>query len=207
MNRFLGLASDALTDFTVHLGKQWPFLQSNFPTFLRNAEPSFMRRIIWGRDGKTPYLGRFYINAEPLMPDGSNPWDANGNLRPGYVIPEGVLPHVHVHHFYRSDDDGELHNHPWKWALSIVLAGGYSEERRTKDDHVERRLVKPFSINFITENTFHRVDLLDEKNGAWSIFIAGPRTQSWGFWNRVTKKFTSWEKFLKTDKIEVHRNG
>lgn len=120
---------------------------------------------------------------------------------------------IFVHHFLSSDQGTNFHNHPWKWGISIVLFGGYFEERTSNptmiDENtshyeklaiqnyaapmrIERREVKPFSINFIRKSDFHRVDLRDEKRGAWTLFIAGPRTSEWGFLDRNTREFKHW---------------
>lgn len=167
-----------------------------FPVSLGHAPSVFKRRVIWDREGLTPYLARFYITQPPTMPDGSEPFGPSGNPRPGIqwrTSRAGVS--VFVHYFYRSDDDHALHNHPWKWALSLVLAGGYSEERRVGNS-VVRRLVKPGSFNLITSDTFHRVDLLDADRGCWSVFIAGPKFKGWGFWDRDTGEFIPWREFI-----------
>ena len=97
---------------------------------------------------------------------------------------------IYLHHFHTGDQDKELHNHPWRWSFGFILTGGYLEERRMPDDSVVERQVKPGTINFITEKVFHRVKLYQED--AWTIFFAGPRTQSWGFWDRDTKVFRDW---------------
>jgi hypothetical protein len=96
---------------------------------------------------------------------------------------------IYFHHFHSSDQGDELHNHPWRWAISFIFRGGYWEEIKTPDDHVVRRLVKAPTFNFINNKHYHRVDLLDEQKGSWSIFFAGPRSNDWGFWNRHTNKF------------------
>jgi hypothetical protein len=103
---------------------------------------------------------------------------------------------IYLHHFHSSDQGDELHNHPWEWGLSLILAGGYSEEFREgyseRDWWVNRREKNPGEVNMIRSGDFHRVDLHDEKKGAWSLFFAGPRTQDWGFWDRHTKAFKDW---------------
>jgi len=129
---------------------------------------------------------------------------------------------IYLHHFHSSDQGEELHNHPWAWGLSIILAGGYYEERAhnpvtwemqpytplpgTGEGHIkeiglpgtpvyiEKRDIKPGKVNIISPRDFHRVDLKDEKNGAWSLFFAGTRTKSWGFLNRHTSEFTDFRK-------------
>jgi hypothetical protein len=110
---------------------------------------------------------------------------------------------IFLHHFHRSDMDigtdglGLLHNHPFDWSVGFILAGGYWEERRQEDGSVIRRKVKPFTFNFISREDFHRVDLLDEQNGAWTLFFTGSRkNNSWGFWDRITREFIDWKKVV-----------
>lgn len=168
----------------------------HFPTSLDRAPAKFKRRVIMDREGGSPYLARFYLTHPPTMPDGSEPFDAGGNPREGVRWRDKSAPlSAYVHYFYRGDDDGALHNHPWQWAVSLVLSGGYSEERRV-GDRVERRAVRPLSLNVLRSGDFHRVDLLEPERGCWSIFVVGPRFQDWGFWDRVSKKFTPWREFI-----------
>lgn len=154
-------------------------------------------RVIYDRSGRFPYLSRYYLTGTPRMPDGSEPF-AGGEPRKGIIWPES--PALYLHHFHRGDDDKALHNHPWRWAVSLVLVGGYSEERRVTEPRttyrVERRLVRPGALNFISHNTFHRVDLLDPAEGSWTLFLTGPRVSSWGFWDRVTHEFIPWREFI-----------
>ena len=105
---------------------------------------------------------------------------------------------IFIHHFHRSDMDmgtegyGLLHNHPFDWSFSFVLTGGYSEERRGSGpwNYVLRKTVRPFTFNFISNKIYHRVDLLDEEGGCWSIFFTGSRkNNTWGFWDRITNEF------------------
>jgi hypothetical protein len=115
-------------------------------------------------------------------------------------LKDRVFANIFIHHFHRSDMDmgtnglGLLHNHPFNGSFSFIISGGYWEERRQPDGSVTKRLVKPFTFNFISKRDFHRVDLLDEKEGAWSIFFTGSRkNNTWGFWDRITKEFIPFE--------------
>lgn len=130
-------------------------------------------------DGR-PYLTRWYV-----WPPGprSGP-DDDG------VTPKSPLA-IFIHFFHRGDDDRDQHNHPWARSISLVLVGGYREER---GDTV--RVVKPWSLNVIGKNDFHRVDLLEPKKGCWSIFIAGTNVQSWGFKLRESGRFVPWREYL-----------
>lgn len=149
-------------------------------------------RIIYDRAGRSPYLSRWYIFGAPKMPDGSQPFDEYGGPRDGVIWGDKRWG-LYLHRFHRGDDDVELHNHPWRWALSLILAGGYVEERRVGDAVIVRK-VCPGTLNRIDADDFHRVDLLE--HDAWSLFLVGPKFQGWGFWNRSTGRFTPWREFI-----------
>lgn len=149
-------------------------------------------RIIKDRNGRSPYLSRWYLIGAPKMPDGSWAFDLNGNPRPGALWSRKRFG-VYLHRFHSGDDERELHNHPWRWAVAVILAGGYVEERRDGDRVVVRR-VRPGRVNVIRSSDFHRVDLFGRD--AWSLFIAGPKFQGCGFWNRVSKRFWPWREFI-----------
>jgi hypothetical protein len=143
-------------------------------------------RVITGRDATDEYLSRWYIKGQkPTVNDQGNPV---GEHRPADDL------EIYLHKFHRSDNDGALHNHPWQWAFSVVLAGGYSEERRAPDNTVYRKNVFPLSVNGVRHGDFHRVDLFE--GDAWSIFVVGPRVTSWSFWDRHTNQETPWREFL-----------
>lgn len=149
-------------------------------------------RVIMNRSGEAPYLSRYYLWNKPKMADGSSPFDSLGNPKPEAIWKTGVG--VYLHKFHQSDDDeGALHNHPFRWSCSLILVGGYLEYRRLHDSIV-KRLIKPFRLNWIDCDDFHRVELLQKD--AWSLFIVGPRTQSWGFWNPIDLSVTPWRQFL-----------
>ena len=80
----------------------------------------------------------------------------------------------YLHRFVGSDPDRGYHDHPWRWALSIILAGWYIEEKRD-GAHVRKLL------NFLTGDTFHRV-VLPENGDVWTLFVHRVgRVKSWGF--------------------------
>ena len=136
-------------------------------------------RVIFDRDGLNPYLSRYYLLFRDRGDEASR-------------FPFNVF----LHFFHRGDDDEALHNHPWKWSVSVILKGGYVEERRV-GLRIIRKVLRPGRINIIRADDYHRVDLLQPKRGAWSLFIAGPRTgKSWGFWDRDTRVYTPWRTFI-----------
>ncbi len=162
-------------------------------------------RVIYDQVGQSPYLSRYYLIGRPTHPDGHDPFDYYGDPRPGTTWPEKSWG-LYLHRFHRGDMDRELHNHPWSWSVSLILAGGYLEERR-EGLSVTQRVLSPGRLNFIGGDTFHRVDLLEQD--AWTLFLVGPKTQSWGFWDRATGFFTPWREFIsaKRDATSVMRDG
>lgn len=75
---------------------------------------------------------------------------------------------VYLHRFVGSDPDRGLHDHPWAWAASIVLAGWYREVRR-------RGLRDVRWFNVLTGDTFHRVLLPAQLDEVWTLFIVPAR--------------------------------
>lgn len=149
-------------------------------------------RVIMDLDGRSPYLSRYYLRGRPRMPDGSEPFEPGGGTKEGAIDPPGWG--LYLHRFHRGDLDRELHNHPWRWSLSLILAGGYLEERRQGDRIVRRRL-RPGAINWIGQDDFHRVDLTDGE--CWSLFVAGPKVSGWGFWDRSSGEIIPWRTFVR----------
>lgn len=148
-------------------------------------------RIIRDRAGNEPYLSRWYLTGRPRMPDGSNGITADGQIARG-ALPAPPMA-LYLHQFHQSDDCGSLHNHPFAWSFSLILAGGYHEEI-TLGRRIVRRTLHPFSLNYIRHDTHHRVDLLE--HDAWTLFLAGPKVASWGFADRTTGAYTAWRDFL-----------
>ena len=153
-------------------------------------------RVIYDRAGGSPYLSRWYVFGAPVANDGKPVFGYDGNPREGVTWDDRKGPvALYLHRFHRGDDDDDLHDHPWKWSIAIILAGGYSEERRVRGtDRVIRRAIKPWTINVIRGDDFHRVDLIEDDS--WSLFIAGPRVSSWSFWDRHTGETVPWRTFI-----------
>jgi hypothetical protein len=89
---------------------------------------------------------------------------------------------IYLHRFVGADGDLEVHNHPFD-AISIVLAGGYTEE-----------VVKEFSIrhglgivlrqvtrfNRISADKYHRI--AETQPDTWTLFIHNKRKgRTWCF--------------------------
>lgn len=153
--------------------------------------------VIYGGDG-TPYLSRYKL------------------------FDTGDRGHrLFLHQFHRGDEDREVHNHPWSWAVSLILSGGYDEDRMVRGMmhlsragnaqylsdvmHLETLYFKPGDLNFIDNNTYHRVTL---PNGeAWSLILSGPKTSGWGFVDLTSFRYTPWRDFIKAKGLHVQEEG
>jgi hypothetical protein len=81
---------------------------------------------------------------------------------------------------FSHDKDRLLHNHPWEWSWSLVIRGGYVEDRREIDGPVRRRRLWPGMINVLGPRTFHRITDLKGAE-TWTFFRAGKKNAGWGF--------------------------
>lgn len=118
------------------------------------------------------YMGRWWL---------FNRFDLPG----GPQYPE--LPSVRLHHILRPDTEPHPHNHPWD-ARTIILRGWYREER---DDGFHTRLAGETAT--INASTFHRIVKVSS-GGVWTLFITGPKLQSWGF--RTEHGVIPWREYL-----------
>jgi hypothetical protein len=104
---------------------------------------------------------------------------------------------VFIHKILRSDDDRDLHDHPWNF-WTFLLWGRYTEEvpvdQRWKDGPKIKCRFGPGSLIRHKASDCHRLELdttFEQKSAAeghwrvfkpvWTLFIAGPRLREWGF--------------------------
>jgi hypothetical protein len=136
--------------------------------------------VVITTNGK-PYLTRFFLTGKPTYEEGEG-----GRLM--------------LHYFWTSDRDRALHNHPAA-GVSLILKGGYYEERRTQLPNgtftpSRIKVCNPGSINKLGLADFHCATLLDERKGAWTLFYFSKRVRDWGFLTREDNKFIPWREFL-----------
>ncbi len=108
---------------------------------------------------------------------------------------------VNLHFFHRSDEDQDLHNHPWP-GRSLILTGGYVEERLAADGTIGTRTFRPGDVNQLEPGTFHRVDLLTPEQGCWTLFTIGKKQQDWGFWLREAGVYMPWRAYIESKGLE-----
>lgn len=125
---------------------------------------------ILDRDSKEPYLERYYI------------------LPRTYTL--GLFQIV-IHKFWKSDDDGGLHDHPWSFC-TYILENGYKE-------HTPRGLFarKPGDIRFGSSKQLHRIELYEEGQEVWTLFFMGRKKKEWGFVSNSTGVWVHWQEHLK----------
>lgn len=91
---------------------------------------------------------------------------------------------AYLHHFVRDDEERWLHDHPWPFAIALVVSGGYIEERLQHLDPerglvTARRALRAGAVNVIRARDFHRVTAV--RPGTWTLFVHRRRCKSWGF--------------------------
>lgn len=104
-----------------------------------------------------------------------------------YWLGRGMGVTAYLHRFVGRDGDRNLHDHPWRWSLSIVLTGGYLEARlrwfdpslTTGWNERVRRIGGWRRLNWIGCGDFHQIVRVDPET--WTLFMHGPRVKGWGF--------------------------
>lgn len=142
------------------------------------------KRTIYRRDGKL-YLERYYI-----LHNEDN----------------SFLPGIYLHKFLASDEDPELHNHPWDHSFSLILSGGYTEEQRVGDTFSNKIEFNKFTsgmINVVNKDDFHRIEL--DQTPTWTLFFSGKRVADWGFWDQKTAEYLPWDEHLAKKELELLR--
>lgn len=113
-----------------------------------------------------------------------------------------------LHKFHRSDEDRELHDHPWSF-ITLILTKGYWEHREICQEHDGASALRPclrcklgtvrgikrywyprFSVLFRRAEWRHRVEI---KNApVYTLVLRLGRRREWGFWNKAGQ-FTHWK--------------
>lgn len=103
----------------------------------------------------------------------------------------GVL----LHRMDAPDPGVDLHDHPW-WFASIILWGGYTEQRTdTRDAPMLARIAEAhptctrgvvgrrrwLSVKTMRLDECHTITDLTRRT-SWSLIIKGPRRRKWGFY-------------------------
>lgn len=156
--------------------------------FLNYLDKIGRKRIIMDRDGKSPYLARYYLF-----------------LKDRIKFPFNIF----LHNFLRSDPDDQ-HDHPWLIWMTIILKGGYWEWLLKYDE--DRNIIgeykiwrSPGTILFKKATTFHRIEIVPGID-CWTLFIPGPQIREWGFLTHKNWKLNTF-KWVKHDKYITDKNA
>lgn len=106
------------------------------------------------------------------------------------------LPNVYLHQFRRSDDDRALHDHPWAFNVSVLLAGQYTEHTIDRGGIHRRTILEAGRIRFRWGRAPHRIELHD--GWCWTLFVAGPVVRQWGF-HCPEQGWKHWREFTAPD--------
>ena len=146
-------------------------------TFERTAESQPVRwidRFLTRFSGKQIFLdGRPYLTRYYLIGDGS-----------------GRHFELYLHHIQLKDPYRWLHNHPWRWFLSIVLVGHYTQQVLHLASNSGRKEVQVRYLNlFKGKNRYHAISDVPEK-GVWTLVLVPPKLRGsirWGYWNEENR--------------------
>jgi len=165
--------------------------------FLNKLEQKDRKYTIYDREGKIPYLNRYYIAYE----------DSTKRER------KDINFNVFLHQFLQSDDP-VFHSHPWNWYLTIVLKGGYWAHTPWGT-----KWYGPGSVNYVDclkmrwldesqdillPANLHWVEI--PKSGkTWTLFTRGKTVNDgfWGFWaDQNSSEIVQHEKYLESKRIK-----
>lgn len=110
----------------------------------------------------TPYLTRHVL------------WGANALEDHDPTVPSSAF----VHEIHTADADRHMHNHPWAWSASVVLAGGYTEMRGGPGLEYTRAHREGDLVLFRPDD-YHRITTVEP--GTVTLFLCGRETHNWGF--------------------------
>lgn len=92
----------------------------------------------------------------------------------------------YLHRFVSADGDREVHDHPWRFAMSFVLCGSYLERRLVNMNHrsadgVDARVrrVRIGIPNVLLATSFHQI--VSVRPNTWTLFMHSRPSKKWGF--------------------------
>lgn len=116
-----------------------------------------------------------------------------------YVLPRNRWLNLYLHHFWRSDDDRALHDHPW-WNVSVLVYGQYTEHTIAAGGVNRRERLEAGAVRFRGAKAAHRIELDTRRGDGWEVaqpcitfFLTGPRMRDWGF--HCPKGWVPWRVF------------
>lgn len=140
------------------------------------------------------YLTRYFVIGRPRVFGGGPAVDEYG--RPLRGIPPRRRPSLLVHRIHVTDPVDGFHNHPWSWAVVLVVKGGYVERILDTDSgQVSAVRRRPLSIRVLRPDLLHRVELDDSES--WSVVLRGPWQREWGYvLDAGSARWCDWRRYL-----------
>lgn len=120
-----------------------------------------------------------------------------------YLKRWSLFRRIHLHRFVGPDTNSAPHNHPWHWAFSVILRGGYEEEiwqQSESGEYETRRYVRKVGqVNQLMQSRYHLIQKL-LRTPTWTIMITSAPGTDWGFLDRRTGEehlqWIHWQEYL-----------
>jgi hypothetical protein len=93
---------------------------------------------------------------------------------------------IRIHHWLASDDQRNMHDHPWGY-VTFVIRGGYTDVNPNGRIPLPRWSLRKFPAT-------HQHTTLVNPGGAWTILLTGRDKREWGFW--VNGRFRKRNKYF-----------
>ena len=90
---------------------------------------------------------------------------------------------IFVHHILRSDEDSELHDHPWNF-VSIILWSGYHEILPWKGDARIPEWPRRIRAGDVVRHRAADAHRLVLDRPAWTLVFVTGKKRHWGFWTQ-----------------------
>ena len=143
--------------------------------FLKLLDKIGRKRTIFDRDGKIPYLDRYYV----------------------FLKDRNRFPFNITLHKVMVSDEPVLHDHPWGYA-TLILKGGYWEHIPLRNETTggvvgsTRVWRGPGHFRIRSADDLHWLELEKDEAGneipCWSLFFMGKKKKEWGFLPYVDTK-------------------
>ena len=143
--------------------------------FLKLLDKIGRKRTIFDRDGKIPYLDRYYV----------------------FLKDRNRFPFNITLHKVMVSDEPVLHDHPWGYA-TLILKGGYWEHIPLRNETTggvvgsTRVWRGPGHFRIRSADDLHWLELEKDEEGneipCWSLFFMGKKKKEWGFLPYVDTK-------------------
>lgn len=129
------------------------------------------------------YLARFWL---------SPPLEGAGRGE----VPESASSCL-LHWIVRPDPDDAFHDHPWDFT-SVILSGGYREDRREADDKAWAYTVEQEAAarNLILRDATDLHRIVQVYGETWTLVKTGPRVREWGFMAAKSPQWVPYREFL-----------